>query len=343
MARVDNITFVSIGAGSTCLMPMAEWLDVCMRFTYYYGADLRRTALPSSVEGKFVVSLFRVTANRVRQFVVPGTCGLMPQNFMIFEPDRAQMQRWAARQLADLDALQPGSIFASGVMLDVTQAYELQSAVAELRRSRGEQIIGYKVGCTSPKVRAQLGIDHCVTGRLYDLEQYASGAVLSRSKYANLAIEGELGVELSRAPTAEDFVKTGVPACVARIFPVVELHHHVLRGKRASVGELIAHNAIHAGFVAGSGVRSDEAFGEPSLSIQADGRVLEECAGPELIHTIHSSLHWLTKTLAERGEQLTGGQSVLTGSIPLLIPLREDCRIRVEAPPFGSVEVQFTA
>jgi len=261
---------------------------------------------------------------------------------MALEPDCPEMQQWAVRQLADYDAGRPGSIFADGLVLDVPQAYQLQTAVADLRRGRGERIIGYKVGCTSVKIRAQIGVDHCVTGRLYDSEQHASGAVLSRSNYANLAIEGELAVALLRQPTEDDFLDSGIPACVARVFPVVELHHHVMRGKRPSASELIAHNAIHAGFVAGDGVRPGDACEDPSLAILADGRLLEECAGFELIQTIHSSLKWLMEILQDRGEQLSGGQTILTGSIPILIPLHEDCCVRIDAPPFGSVEVQFT-
>ncbi len=253
----------------------------------------------------------------------------------------SRIGRWASRQLADYDARQPGTVFAEGVVLDVAGGYELQSAVAQLRCDRGERIIGYKVGCTSPRIRAQLGIDHCVTGRLYDSEQHPSGAVLSRKGYANLAIEGELAVELSHKPTEKDFSGFEIPACVARVFPVIELHNHVMRGKRPSAGELIAHNALHAGFVAGCGVIPEESLDEPSLAILADDRLLDECEGPALIQTIRSSLKWLMEMVPDRGDRLSAGQIILTGSIPSLIPIREDCRIRVDAPPFGSVEVQF--
>jgi 2-keto-4-pentenoate hydratase len=160
--------------------------------------------------------------------------------------------QWTSRQLADYDAHNPGTVFAEGVVLSVAQGYELQSAVAELRRRRGERIVGYKVGCTSPKIRAQLRIDHCVTGRLYDSERHSSGAVLSRSQYANLAIEGELAVELSREPTESDFSAVEVPACVAHVVPVIELHNHVMRGEQPSAGELIAHNAITPGLSRGA-------------------------------------------------------------------------------------------
>ena len=256
-------------------------------------------------------------------------------------PVTPQIQRWAARQLTDYDACQPGTMFVDGVVLDVAQAYEIQATVAKLRCNRGEQMIGYKVGCTSPKIRTQLEINHCVTGRLYDSEQHTSGAVLSRAKYANLAIEGELAVELSRDPTMSDFFESELPACVARVFPVIELHNYVMQGEQPSAGELIANNALHAGFVAGSGVSPQEANGEPSLSIFAGDRLLDECAGSMLIQTIHSSLKWLMETVRSRGDQIRAGQIVLTGSIPSLFPIHEDGRIRVDAPPFGGVEVEF--
>lgn len=254
----------------------------------------------------------------------------------------ARLAAWASRQLADYDARRPGSLFAEGLVLDVADGYRLQAAVAELRAARGEQPIGYKVGCTSPRIRAQLGIDHCVSGRLFASERHVSGAVLQRSDYAHLAVEGELAVELSGTPSEQDLAEAeGIPGCVARVFPVIELHNHVLRGRRPTAGELIAHNAIHAGYVAGDGVVVGGSLGEPSLAVRADGRLLEQCAGPALIETIRSSIRWLAGTLPQRGDRLKAGQTILTGSIPRLIPVGEDGLIRVDAPPFGGVEARF--
>lgn len=255
----------------------------------------------------------------------------------------SRLDAWATRQLDDYDVGEPGRLFADGVDLSVAEGYALQSAVAELRVARGERIVGYKVGCTSSGIRAQLGIDHCITGRLFDSEKHPSGATLSRKRYAKLAIEGELAVQLSREPINDDFSGNGIPACVAQIIPVIELHHFVMRGERPSAGELIANNAIHAGFVAGEGVRPEEAQGRSSLAILADDVLLEECEGVSLIRTIGSSLKWLTGIVRERGDRLRPGQIVLTGSIPPLIPIDRDCGIRIEAPPFGGVEAKLIA
>ncbi len=257
--------------------------------------------------------------------------------------DSRRHESWAVRQLADYDARNPGSLFGEGGVLSVGEAYELQAEVARLRCRRGEKIVGYKVGCTSPTIRQQLAIDHCVTGRLYDSEQHASGVTLSRGDFAGLAIEGELAVEIAREPAEDDFAAGGIPACVARVFPVVELHNLVMRGDQPTAGELIANNAIHAGVVAGSGRSPEDGFADPSLAIYQDGQVLGECSGDVLILTIASSLKWLASVVRERGGRLCAGQIILTGSVPPLFPIRDDGRIQVEAPPFGSVDVEFTA
>lgn len=256
-------------------------------------------------------------------------------------PESVKLEEWAARQLADFDARDPGSLFGEGLTLDVAGGYELQTAVTRLREARGERVIGYKVGCTSPTIRTQLGIEHSVCGRLYDTERHESGAELSRERFANLAIEGELAVELSREPSDSDFAEPGIPACVSRVFPVIELHHHVMRGAKPSAGELIAHNAIHAGFVAASGGESASINGELSLAIYQDNELLERCRGNTLVQTIHSSLNWLRGMLRQRGERLVAGQIVLTGSIPPLIPISRDCSIRVETSSFGCTEARF--
>ena len=251
----------------------------------------------------------------------------------------------AARQLKDYDSHQPGMLFAEGCVLDVSQGYELQNAVAKLRFQRGERLIGYKVGCTSSAIQEQLKITHRVRGFLFDTEHYESGVALSRQSFDNLAIEGELAIELSREPREEDFADHLLPPCISRIFPVIELHNHVMRGQQSSAGELIANNAIHAGFVSGGGGLSSNCFSETMfdearLVIFRDNQLLDQCEGRLLLETIRSSLKWLWEELFRRGDRLHAGQIVLTGSVPNLFPLVYECSIRVESLPFGEVTAE---
>ena len=251
----------------------------------------------------------------------------------------------AARQLKDYDSHQPGMLFAEGCVLDVSQGYELQNAVAKLRFQRGERLIGYKVGCTSSAIQEQLKISHRVRGFLFDTEQYESGVALSRQSFDNLAIEGELAIELSREPRDEDFADHLLPPCISRIFPVIELHNHVMRGQQALAGELIANNAFHAGFISGKGGLTPSHFSETMfdgarLEIFLNNQLLGRCEGQLLLETVCSSLKWLWHELLQSGEQLHAGQIVLTGSIPNLFPVVDECYIRVESVPFGDVSAE---
>lgn len=250
----------------------------------------------------------------------------------------------AIRQLADYDACDPGTLFAEGLEIGISDAYRLQSAVVDLRIARGERTVGFKVGCTSPTIREQLGIAHSISGRLYEAERHPDSAKLSRGQFENLAIEGELALELSRTPVIDDFQVGTIPACVRRVFPVVELHNHVIRGKKTSAGELIANNAIHAGFVCGEGIPAeqvDRADEELSLEIFAGDRLIAGCEGVGLVQSIHSSLRWLLDHAAIIGQSIEADDIVLTGSIPALIPVGENCDIKVATQPFGDVTVEF--
>ncbi len=155
----------------------------------------------------------------------------------------------AARQLRDYDARTPGTVFAEQFSLSEEEAYAIQSEVCRLREQRGELVVGYKIGCTSPGIQQQLGIDHPVFGRLFEGERWPSGISLSSSRFAGLAIEGELAVRLACDLSDEKLSDVKILEAIESVFAVIELHNFVCRRGEPSVEELIANNAIHAGFV----------------------------------------------------------------------------------------------
>jgi len=130
------------------------------------------------------------------------------------------LQELARRMLADYDARTPGQIFAEPLDLTAAQAYGLQAEIARLREQRGEKVIGYKVGCTSPAVRQQLGIGEPIFARIFDTGCFPCGAKLSYRCYANLAVEGELAVRLGQAVSTP---AVGVDQCRAAIRSVVSV------------------------------------------------------------------------------------------------------------------------
>jgi len=243
--------------------------------------------------------------------------------------------------LADYDAHRPNEIFAERgtEWLTLDDAYLLQRAVAQLRIGRGERCLGYKVGCLSSSIQEQLGLSEPVCGYLWQTEAVTSGSRLTyepggsseECRFVNLAIEGEIALRLGRDVSADTTIDQSIHDCVECWFPVIELHNAVFRGLRPTSQELVAGNAMHAGFVAPSFQR-DSSLSEldrAEIRVEIDGRLIETKRLADLPGGPLGSVRRLASLLRPTKERLKKGDIVLTGSPGRLLPIAGTCAIAV--------------
>jgi 2-keto-4-pentenoate hydratase len=121
--------------------------------------------------------------------------------------------------------------------VSLSDAYELQDAVAALRVSAGDRLVGYKVGCIGAGSMQQFGMAGPIRGCLFESEVRQHCCTVTCNEFANLAIEGEMAVRI------------GAEGTIAAVFPVIELHHFVFRGTRKTLPELVANNGFNGGVV----------------------------------------------------------------------------------------------
>ena len=249
----------------------------------------------------------------------------------------------ARRMLAAYDARTQGSFVGEPLDLTTTQAYELQSEIVRLRERRGERVIGYKVGCTSGAIRAQLGAREPIFGRIFDTDCFRSGARLSYARFANLAVEGELAVRLGQDLPGSTVSENACWEAIEAVFPVIELHHYVLHADSAPGPQLIASSGMHAGLVlAGPApVRSEQGNCADRLSIRINEVIVGSVEDAASLTSPIESLRWLAVRLAQFGLHLCKGQVILTGSPMKLYPVAPGSRIVVEAPPLGASCVEI--
>jgi 2-keto-4-pentenoate hydratase len=237
---------------------------------------------------------------------------------------RAEIQQAAERILADYDAGRANQIFAERGTdwLSLEEAYLVQRTVAELRRQRGENCVGYKIGCISPTIQAQFGLGEPVSGYLWMGEMLPSGSHLrvgpsatEGRRFVNLAIEGEIAIRLA-CPVESSMPFAALAQCVERWFPVIELHNYVFRGPSATSQELVAGNAMHAGFLVPlptpgqSAPFSDQA----EIRIEINRELVEAKLTSEVPGGPLGSVRWLASSLGLRTEMLRAGDILLTGS-----------------------------
>jgi 2-keto-4-pentenoate hydratase len=249
------------------------------------------------------------------------------------------VEQAAKRILADYDAGRANQLFAErgDDWLTMQDAYALQKAVARLRDARGERRVGYKVGCVSTAIQKQFGLSEPVRGYLWESETIASGSRISDGpssregrRFVHLAVEGEIAIRMGRdvspAMRGDEWL-----AAADAWFPVIELHNYVFRSAIPTSQELIAGNAMHAGFViaAGSGRSLKELRDDLAIEVTIDGHWVEARRTGEIPGGPLGSLRWLASSLARSGETLKAGEIVLTGSPGKMIAVSAPARIVV--------------
>ena len=246
----------------------------------------------------------------------------------------------AVRMLADYDAGEPGTIYAEGFRLDLSDAWRLQTAVTRLRERRGEQVIGYKIGCVDPGNRERMGLPHPVWGRLWATEQHFDGAVLEKSKYTNLSIEAEFGIVLSRdifpGMSIDDIANS-----VSAVYPLLELHNLVMRGNAPNGHELVGNNCIHCGVVRGAPVTELLGPRQTALELIFDGKVVDTWDSLNWPDDMLEAVEWLAAKLATNNIALKEGDFILTGAWGPPIPVLENSSVELRSSSFGNVTATF--
>lgn len=254
--------------------------------------------------------------------------------------DDQTLQDVAVRMLADYDAHTPGTIYAEGFRLSVEDAWRLQTAVTGLREARGEDVVGYKTGCQFKGNQEMMGLTHPVWGRLWNTEVHEDGAALQKADYANISIEAEFGVTLSRDITS-DMSQEEINASVGAIYPLLELHNLVMRGESPHGHELIGNNCILSGIVRGNAFTNLSAGQETDLKLIYDSETIDAWDGLRWPDDFTGPLRWLAGSLEAHGLGLKAGQFILTGAWGPPIPVEDHMRVDVTSSAFGDVSAIF--
>jgi 2-keto-4-pentenoate hydratase len=127
--------------------------------------------------------------------------------------------------LEDYDSKNPSIIFKDKIKITNEEALIIQSNVARLRENRGEEIIGYKIGCVSKDTQKKMGFTQPACGYLWKSELYASGVRLIKKDYTNPAMEAEFGVMLNRDIKPELASFDYILKSIEGIYPLIEIHN----------------------------------------------------------------------------------------------------------------------
>ncbi|MGK4591803.1 2-keto-4-pentenoate hydratase [Amycolatopsis sp. w19] len=201
--------------------------------------------------------------------------------------------------------------------LDIADAYAIQAALVARRETRGERVLGVKLGLTSKAKMAQMGVSEVIAGRLTDAMRVADGGDVSLARFIHPKVEPEVAYRLARDVDLAD-PAFDVESAVDAMAPAIEIIDSRYRDFRFTHTDVVADNTSAAGYVLGPW----RAFGEV-----ADRAVRLRSGGREVIGSTAAilgdpvrALHALVELCRKRDIPLRAGQVVLAGAATEAIP-----------------------
>tara|TARA_B100001057_G_scaffold114818_1_gene113251 strand:+ start:192 stop:974 length:783 start_codon:yes stop_codon:yes gene_type:complete len=252
-----------------------------------------------------------------------------------------ELDSYSNKILEDYDCKNPSAVFKDKIDLTNEDALLIQSNVARLREKRGEQIIGYKVGCISKDTQKKMGFTQPACGYLWKSELYQSGITLNKKDYTNPSMEAEFGVILNRDIKLELSSFDYMLQSIEGIYPLIEIHNLVFYGNEPYGAELLANNAIHAGVVLGSETKLPSDKIETNLKLIYDQEVMDTWNNKIWPVDMLSELNWLIKEQTRNNNYLKKGDLILTGAYGFPVPIKDKKLVEVTSSTFGSVKAYF--
>ena len=229
-------------------------------------------------------------------------------------------------------------------------AYRVQFAVLDrlIEAGRGPRI-GWKVGVTTPQMKALLKIDHSIGGGILTAGRVASGGRVALSDFARLGIECEVAAVMAKplgGAGSGTVDRRRVADAVGTLHPAIELVDDRYGGDYVAFGvpTIVADSSFHAGLVLGRPVANWRDLDlEGNLgTTSADGE--EKCRGHgrDVLGHPFESIAWLADRLSAFGRRIEAGDIVMTGSLPIPYWVDRPGRIETRIEGLGSVKIEVT-
>ena len=255
--------------------------------------------------------------------------------------NQKELNEYANIILNDYDSNNPSSIFKTKIKLSNNEALLIQSKISKLRTDRGEEVMGYKIGCVSKDTQKKMGFTQPAWGTLWKSELYKSGVELNKKDYSNPAMEAEFGIKLNRDIDPKlvsfDYILNSIDS----IYPLIEIHNLVFNGEEPYGAELLANNALHAGVILGPKNEFSKDQKITDLKLIYDNKIIDAWTDKKWPLDMLSEVEWLVKEQAKINVILKKDDLILTGAYGFPVPINNNTLIKVSSSEFGDVEAKF--
>ena len=227
--------------------------------------------------------------------------------------------------------------------ISIDDAYTVQDLVAKKRVQRGEQVVGYKVGCTSEAIRSQFGLNEPVWGRLFRPHIHEEGTEINWKNYVNCAIEPEIVLTIGADLSGINLPHHQLIDSIESVSVGLELHNFRFWFSPPTSQELICSGGLHAGLIISENKVSPKqlSFENELFSVRKNGELTTKAPASEIMGGPIHSLRWLVDSLTNRNTYLRKGSVVIPGSPVELTYIAQNTELSVEIAGVGVLVSHF--
>ncbi|MDI9846595.1 fumarylacetoacetate hydrolase family protein [Rhodoblastus sp. 17X3] len=225
----------------------------------------------------------------------------------------------------------------------IDQAYAAQEVNTGRWLAEGRRLVGRKIGLTSLAVQKQLGVAQPDYGMLFDDMAIPDGWEIGRKQLIQPKVEAEVAFVLERDLDHERLTVADVLRATAFALPAIEIVDSRIADWKIGILDTIADNASSGLYVLGATPKKLE-----DLDLRSAGMVMESAgepvsvgAGAACLGDPFSAMLWLAKTMARVGRPLKAGDTVLSGALGPMAPVKWGDVFEARIEGLGSVRAAF--
>ncbi len=229
--------------------------------------------------------------------------------------------------------------------LDLETAYAVQDRALELRRARGETVVGVKLGLTARAKQRQMGVDVPIVAWLTDAMVLPAGVAVSLERLIHPRVEPEIAFVMGDRLAGPGVTAARALTAVAAVHGAVEVIDSRYEAFRFTLPDVVADNASAACFAMGPrGRRPDELdLSFEATILEVDGSVVHSAAGAAILGHPAEALAFAANALALRGQVLEPGWIVLAGAMTEAVPITHGSVVHVSYPNLGAITLRAAA
>jgi 2-keto-4-pentenoate hydratase len=227
--------------------------------------------------------------------------------------------------------------------ISVEEAYRIQLLVMEMKKSRGQAVIGKKIGLTSLAMQNMLGVKEPDYGHILDGMVVMEAEKILTTDLIKPRIEGEIAFILKEDLQGPGVTLTEVIRCSEGVIPSLEIIDSRIVDWKIKLPDTVADNASSARIVLGGTITPIKKLDLRTVGmvLEKNGEVVATAAGAAVLGHPAQAVAWLANKLAAYDIALRKGEVILSGSLTAAMPVGAGDFVRADFGPLGDVKIKF--